>query len=180
MSGPSNTDARYQPSWQMQRMTQSKKATNTFISTVTHTNVSLPSHTRGEIFIWHERERKEANICRLEMEIKSLLVFILVPPSSCFCILLAFSISLPHFRMGVHDWVNGLVSCKATAQKTRSFLPGLAYSTLDFPKRQLCLHLSWWSNAENKCKSGYIFLEHYQWKLSGKLKTGSELSNTAH
>lgn len=74
MSGPGNTDERYQPSWQMQRMTQSKKATNTFISTVSHTNVSLPSHTRGEIFIWHERERKEANICRLEMMNKVVII----------------------------------------------------------------------------------------------------------
>lgn len=58
-----------------------KRATNTFISTITHTNVSLQSRTREEISIWHERERKEANICGSEMEIKSLLLvfFILVP-----------------------------------------------------------------------------------------------------
>ena len=45
------------------------------------------------------------------------------PPASP-CLLLALSIWLLHFRMGVHGWVNGLVSCKVTAQKTRSFLPG--------------------------------------------------------
>ena len=60
-----------------------KKATNTFISSIAHTDVSHQSRTREEISIRHERERKEANICGLEMEIKSLLlyVFILVPPS---------------------------------------------------------------------------------------------------
>lgn len=36
--------------------------------------------------------------------------------------------------MGVHDWVNGLVSCKVTAKKTRSFLPGLAYPALFLSK----------------------------------------------
>lgn len=57
------------------------------------------------------------------------------PPASP-CLLLALSILLPHFRMGVHDWVNGSVSCKATAQKTRSFLLGLGYPALFLPNRR--------------------------------------------
>ncbi len=69
----------------------------------------------------------------------SFLFWCLHPPASpC---LLALSILLPHFRMGVHGWVNGLVSCKVTAQKTRSFLPGLAYPALFFPNGRPCLHL---------------------------------------
>lgn len=38
-------------SLQMQGMTQSKKSTNTFKSTITRTDVSLQSHTRDEISI---------------------------------------------------------------------------------------------------------------------------------
>lgn len=131
-----------------------RKATNTFVSTMTHTDVSLQIRTRGAISIWHERERKEANICGLEMEIKSLLlVFILVPPSSCLS--LPLSILLPHFRMGVHGWVNGWVSCKATAHKTRSFLPGLAYPALFFPNGRLC---TWASGQTRHIPASQVFL----------------------
>lgn len=86
-SGPGRTDERYQPSWQMQGMTRSKKRKQSYkhfhIYTINHTDVSLQSRGGGEISIWHERQRKEANICSSEMEIKSfLLACILVPPSS--------------------------------------------------------------------------------------------------
>lgn len=82
-------------SLQMQGMTQSKKSTNTFKSTITRTDVSLQSHTRDEISIWHGRQREEANICGLEMEIKSLLLFYFgTPPTphppASFSWLLAF------------------------------------------------------------------------------------------
>lgn len=80
-SGPSNTDERYQPSRQRQTDSIKKRATNTFISAITHRHVSLRGRARAQLFIGHERERKEANIGRLEMEIRPLLlVFILVPP----------------------------------------------------------------------------------------------------
>lgn len=161
-------------------MTQSKKATNTFISTITHTNVSLQSHTREEIFIWHERERKEANICRLQMEIKPLLVFILVPPSSCSCILSALSILLPHFRMGVHDWVNGLVSCKAKAQKTRSFLPGLAYPTLFFPTEMPLLAPELLVKNKKYMQPGLLSSEELSVKIFRNTKNWIEIGKTGH
>lgn len=132
-----------------------KKATNTFLSTITHIDVSLQSDTRMEISIWHERERKEANICGLEMEIKSLLLVfyfgapVPLPPP---CLLLALNVLLPHFRMGVHGWVNGWISCKATELKITSFLPGLAYPSLFFPNGCLCLHLGKWLHT---CKPGF-------------------------
>lgn len=77
-----------------------------------------------KISIRHKRERKETDICGFEMEIKPLLVFILVPLSAS--LPLTLSALLPHFRMGVHGWVNGLVSCNASALKMRPFLLELA------------------------------------------------------
>lgn len=127
----------------------------------------------AQISIWHERERKEANICGLEMEIKSLLlVFILVPPSPAFpCLFLALRISLPHFRMGVHGWMNGLVSCKATAKKMRSFLPELDYTALFFSNGRLSVHLSGWSNTVWTCEPLCLWSSCWKthWKLANNL-----------
>lgn len=132
----------------MQGITQSKKVTNTFISTITHISVSLQSYTRKKDFhlTWKGKEGSKHLWAGDGREKKKVIIISFYfgaphPPASP-CLLLALSILLPHFRMGVHDWVNGSVSCKATAQKTRSFLLGLGYPALFLPNRRLCLHLS--------------------------------------
>lgn len=126
----------------MQGITQSKKVTNTFISTITHISVSLQSYTRKKDFhlTWKGKEGSKHLWAGDGREKKKVIIISFYfgaphPPASP-CLLLALSILLPHFRMGVHDWVNGSVSCKATAQKTRSFLLGLGYPALFLPNRR--------------------------------------------
>lgn len=134
-----------------------KKSTNTFKCTITRT-VSLQSLGAEEISIRRGRERKEANICELGMGIKSWLLLgffflfwrplpiLLPPPTSSFYIL------LPSFRMGVHDWLNGLVSCKATAWKTRSFL-----LTFLCPNGRKCTCTSWQTQRTYLHARSFIF-----------------------
>lgn len=70
----------------MQGITQSKKVTNTFISTITHISVSLQSYTREKRFPsdMKGKGRKQTSVgWRWKRKKRSLLlVFILVPPSS--------------------------------------------------------------------------------------------------
>ena len=143
MSGPSSRDERYQPSWQMQGMTQSKKSNKHFhIYNYPHRCFSSKLYKRRDFHLTWKGEEGSKHLRvgdgNKVIIISSFLFWnppILLPPP---CLLLALSILLPHFRMGVHGWVNGLVSCKAAAQKTRSFLPDLAYPALFSPYTRLC------------------------------------------
>lgn len=171
-SGPSNTDERYQPSWQMQGMTQSKKSNKHFHNyNYPHQCFSSKPNRRGDFHqTWKGKEGSKH--LRAGDGNKVILISFLFwcphPPSSP-CLLLAFSISLPYFRMGVHGPGNAWVSCKDTAQKTRYFLLGLAYPALFFQNGRLWMHLSSWSIQITPASWVFLLLRGYQW-LAGTLK----------
>jgi len=136
-----------------------RKETNTFISTITHTNVSFQSHTREEISIWHERERKEANICGLEMEIKSLLlVFILVPPSPCLPLPPHASFWLLAFYSPISGWeymAGWMVWFPAKPQHRKWDLSCMGWTTVLYSFHMDTCACTWWSNTVCTCKPGF-------------------------